>query len=191
MKQTILVTCCLITIAAIATGDAGGERFYKGRSYLHRRTNGAVLAATASVTNEPAQAITLSWTLDYTGPRQPFTILKPSLRLATGQTVAVFHTGGKEYRLASPFQHGKYASHKSWFLTLPKGEKARGEILVPVSQVKKYFLKHWPEAFDKQRPPDLRVQLVHKPHDRGVQHTLDAWTGDLYTSVLEVKLENW
>ena len=74
---------------------------------------------------------------------------------------------------------------------MAEGEKAQGDILVPVSQVKEHLLKHWPNDFDKQRPPDIRVQLEHRPSDRGAMYSLDAWTGNLYTKVLEVGLEEW
>ncbi len=47
------------------------------------------------------------------------------------------------------------------------------------------------EERGRDPPARIRVQLEHKPSDRGARFTLDAWTGDLYTKVLEVELDKW
>jgi hypothetical protein len=64
-------------------------------------------------------------------------------------------------------------------------------MILDLSGAKAHFLKHWPEEFDRQQAPPLWLQVRHQPHDRGIAHSLDAWTGELYSRVLRVPLKRW
>ena len=191
---TIIVCVPLLSFGADAPKD---DPFYKIRSELNRRTNGAMLVATASASETDADRIEIQWSLDYDGPRPPLTILRPSLELATcSQTQVIVYArpaGGRPHEmiLSSPLQHGKYWAPQGWFVTVEKGKTTTGVIPIRVSEIKAFFLKNWPDRFRESPPPEVRIQLVHRPTDRGGQYNLDAWTGELYSAVILVELKKW
>jgi len=124
-------------------------------------------------------------------------ILAPSLSLATnGQTEVIVYAqpkGGKPHQMSlpSPPQLDKPRVLTDWFLTVEKGKAAQGLIQIRVAEVKEFFLKNWPERFKEGPPPQVRIQLVHKPTERGQAHGLDAWTGELYSAVVLIELKKW
>jgi hypothetical protein len=175
---------------------AENQEFYKVRSALAGRRAGAMLQATVAIADGPdrAEEIQLNWTLDYTGPRPPLIILRPSLEDGTaGQTRVILYAEGKDGRvyegqLESPTPPLVQGTPKEWFLTIPPGKTATGELKISARRVADCFQQPWPKQFD-DTPPILHVQLIHKPHHRGGD--LDAWTGELYTPVLKVPLKKW
>ena len=82
-----------MALAAITAGqESKNQDFYKVRSQLHREVNGASLTATASVKETDAAMVEIKWSIEYTGSRQPLTILKPSLQFRTsGQTKLIVY----------------------------------------------------------------------------------------------------
>jgi hypothetical protein len=172
-------------------GHAPVKRFYEIRSGLHRRVNGALLSSKVKATSETT---TLTWTLDYDGPRSPLTILRPSLEDATGgQTEVIVYAEGKNgwahsRELRSPTQPGKYMSRKDWFVTVEKDKQISGTITISIPEARDFFREQWPDQFDGTIAK-LHVQLIHKPTDRGEAHGFDAWTGELHSRVLEVRSE--
>ena len=203
-KQAVRAILALL-VSPVALGAAGdrrevradAQRFYAGRSGLHRRVNGVLLKAQMSAhpRNNPT-VLQVGWTVDYTGARQPLVILKPSTTEATGQTRLIVYAEDArgrphQYTIHAPTPQGMYVSKKQWFVTVPKGESASGVIRASVADVRSFFLKHWPDRFDAKIAPRLSIQLVHAPTDRGEAHNLDAWTGQLWSKVLKVDLKSW
>ena len=185
---------------APAAGAPKQDPFYEIRSSLHRRTNGVRLVAAASVSGTDAGTIEIKWSLDYEGPRPPLVILAPGLENATnGQTQVLVYAqvkGGKradahEMTLGSPVQLDIFWVPKDWFLTVEKGKTATGAIPIRVSDIRKFFVKNWPERFKEDPPPEVRIQMVHKPTERGQEYALDAWTGELYSAVVPIELRKW
>jgi hypothetical protein len=173
--------------------------FLPGRSQMAKRKNGVLLQATAKiVAGKEGDEIRLDWTLDYNGPRQPLTILIPTLFDTFGQTTVVFYAEDKDetslYEYARPSDSwpvpwAPFVQNKELFIKVEKGKKGTGTIVVPVSKVASYYKEGWGQQF-KDPPKELYVQLVHAPFDRGEGFGgLDAWTGEVYSPLLKLSLE--
>jgi hypothetical protein len=173
------------------------EQFCKGRNNLAGRKNGLLLQATINVEKVKGGAnARIVWTLDYNGPRPPLTILQPTVSAATSrQTEVTFFAEGKhgrvyEYSIASPVPPNILPIGKGLFLIQQKGKPLTGVIEIPITKIREGYIKAWPSVFGKN-PPKIQVQLCHKPRERGVEHNMDAWTGEVWTQMLEVRLKNW
>jgi hypothetical protein len=182
---------------------------FKERNALHKRQTGARLTISAKWEKgaQTEYAIAVKWMIDYDGPRRPFTVLTPALSFtAPEQTAAHFwylDAAGTPvaFKLASGKQSIVPAPHKQkgWFSTAPDGKLVTGTIIVGGRR----HLKHHVGRELDPGEPSLWVQLEHAPIDRGdgfewVQDprtgvvsegapwTLDAWTGKLWSPVVEV-----
>ena len=200
VKPVMAAIICCVPFLAVGADAPKRDPFYEIRSSLNRRTNGVKLVATASVSKTDAGTIEIKWSLDYEGPRPPLAILAPGLENATnGQTQVIVYAQVKEGKrvdahemtLRSPTQLDIFWVPKEWFLTVEKGKTAAGAIQICVSDIKKFFLNNWPERFKEGPPPEVRIQLVHKPTERGQEYALDAWTGELYSAVVPIELKKW
>lgn len=78
----------------------------------------------------------------------------------------------------TPYSLGLYNSQTKWFVTIPKGERAGGEVKVSLAALDERFASQYPMQFGRNAPRTIACQLVHKPFDRG--GSLDAWTGEVY-----------
>lgn len=170
------------------------EGFFKTRSGLARRENGVLLAAEVVVEGRRAE---LRWTLEYDGPRPPLIILDPALDNPTeGQTEVLVYAVGKDdylceksYKSVVPVPGVRTIPD---FLTIPRGERKAGAILLHLADLRAHFYGNWPTRFGGP-PPPMFVQLRHSPkwRDYGLR-SLDAWTGELYTKVVSFpKLSEW
>jgi hypothetical protein len=96
--------------------------------------------------------------------------------------------------LASPAWEGgpllSSLAPKEWFRTVEKGKQGAGTMLISVAKLRQFYEGHWPDQFGAAAPV-VRVQLRHKPFDRGVAFDLDAWTGEVYTPLIRIPLEKW
>lgn len=159
------------------------------------RKNGVLLQAKAEVKKEGAVVLLIHWSIDYAGPRFPLHILEPSLNVGSyNQTYLLFFPvddKGISHPVAiHPGVHdGPSMASKEAFLSVKRGEVARGTIELPLTTVKNAVrLKH-PEVFSKFAPLQLYVQLRHTPYERGDTWGLDAWTGKLQSELLRIPLE--
>ena len=149
------------------------------REGMHKRVNGVLLSGE---TGAVGAELKIKWALDYTGKRQPLTILQTTLTFATnGQTVLLIYAIGKDGKLydvsfPSPSWPGFYFSPKERYVTAAKGKKTTGELSVKVAEIKAKFKKQYPKQFGDDPPAAIAWQVEHKPHDRGVAFDLDAWT---------------
>jgi hypothetical protein len=161
------------------------------------RVNGAQLRATVEVrkTREDTE-ILLHWSLDYTGPRQPLIILKPTLDDPYyGECAVVFHAigfDGKDYpiTLHPPSFRDPFLNPDKTFITVRPGEVGRGTLIVSAARVTKEIRKEWAVQFGKAAPRHLYAQILHTPWQRGAGKHSDAWTGELQTQWLTVPLKD-
>lgn len=159
------------------------------------RKNGVLLDAKADAKKDAKGDLILliHWSIDYAGPRYPLHILQPSLDVGWyNQTyVVLFPVDDKGIAHLVPI-HPEVpgfltnAANES-FLTVNRGEVARGTIEVPLKRAGGRKIKVG--KFDIP-PARLFVQLRHSPHDRAERFNLDAWTGTLQTPLIPVPIEN-
>jgi hypothetical protein len=177
---------------------------YKRNAHDSRRVNGVLLRATPVVESKDGPfLLRLRWTLDYTGPRPPLTILRPTLDQSTfGQTVVEVYAEGvdkKVYRLGlwsrSPPGDAFPLTNREAFLKVEEGQPATGTITLFAGEITDAFPNEHPAAFPA-RPREVNVRINHKPDDRGnnfrtveeVSDGLDGWTGELYSPLTQVEL---
>ncbi|MCI0641468.1 MAG: hypothetical protein L0Y72_04380 [Gemmataceae bacterium] len=175
--------------------EKASEEFFKRCDEQAKRWNGALLLATASIAKgKDGQELHIHWSIDYNGPRPPFTILEPSLaRPISSQTTVRYYAefkDGKRYpfQIAAPSPLGFSIPQPGWFVTAEKGEKASGTLVLSLARIKeRYQFKHGDYAIES---PVLRFQLEHTPSARGQNGHLDAWTGQLFSKVVLVPIKN-
>jgi hypothetical protein len=180
----------------------------KERDKLHKRQTGALLTITAKWVKEPGvvAGIVIDWQIDYDGPRRPFTVLSPYLGyLAISQTALRFwhpDADGKPtgFKLEAEGEGKPPTKRKEHFSISVDGKPVTGRIVVGSSA---YLKGHFGGREPKPGDPRLWVQLEHAPTDRGDGYdmirdpatgfatkgptwTLDAWTGQLWSQVVEV-----
>lgn len=95
-----------------------------------------------------------------------------------------------------PFPHLDVFREMLWkrdfYLTIAKGEDAKGTLRVNGQRLKKAFLDENSADFRDGHTPKLYVKLMHSPLNRGDEFHLDAWTGDLQTPIGPVPaLSQW
>ena len=130
----------------------------------------------------------IDWSIDYNGPRKPFTVLQPSFTISSSGQTKLFvyypqHDGsGSETFVQSPFASGRWSAVGSAFITSKGDGSVAGTIAIPMG-----------ENFHSERsdhPPILRkfprgttiyLQLHHQPTERGWIDSVDAWTGLLWS----------
>jgi hypothetical protein len=184
----------------------------KERNALHKRQTGALLTITAKWEKDPRTeaGIVIDWQIAYDGPRRPFTVLTPRLDFSepVGQTTAHFWYPGPDGKPAG----FKIAAggptiwlppkQKAWFSVAADGKLVAGKISAGGGR----HLKRFSGRDLRPGEPRLWVQLGHAPTDRGdgfewavnpdtdrVEQgppwTLDAWTGELWSQVVEVAVK--
>jgi hypothetical protein len=171
----------------------------KERNKLHKRQTGALLTITAQWEKDPGieWAIRVDWSIDYDGPRRPFTILTPGQGtdpvmahfwyLKPDGTAAAF-TSGWGGLISGP----QPLKQKGMFSVSDGGKPVTGRLERGVSYLKGAMGR------EELRPgdPPLWAQLEYTATDRGDsdvlsnEHwTLDAWTGALWSPVVEVTVK--
>jgi hypothetical protein len=167
-----------------------------------RRVNGLLLTIQAGQNiADHRDRIGVLWTLNYSGPRWPLIVLKPSLVLPTeGQTVLQFFATGKSgttyaYEERSPdVYNGLPLRPRDWYVRLPddQNEEESGVLGVELvtADLRRYFTRKLPQEFDRAKPPPLHVRLIHWAGDRGYGNR-DAWTGRLWSDTVPVPLAYW
>jgi hypothetical protein len=184
---------------------------FKERNALHKRQTGAILTITAKWVHDPGieRAVRVYWTIDYDGPRRPFTILTPDK--GTGGSPAVAHFWyAKPDGTAAAYTWGwggfipglPPPKQKGMFSVAADGKTVSGELRVGGGSHLKGTLGREPGPDD----PPLWAQLEYAPTDRGdgfdllvdpvrqtgtqgPAWTFDAWTGHLWSPVVEVAVE--
>jgi hypothetical protein len=180
-------------------------KLFEERNALHKRQTGALLTIIAQWEKDPRTeaGIVIDWTIDYDGPRRPFTILTPGKGtdpvvahfwyLKPDGTAAAF-TWGWGGMISGP----QPLKQKGMFSVSDGGRPVTGRLEQGGSYLKRKL--GW-----EPRPgdPPLWVQLGHAPTDRGdgfewpvdpatlearqgPPWTFDAWTGRLWSPVVEV-----
>ncbi|HYT93430.1 MAG TPA: hypothetical protein VEL76_32230 [Gemmataceae bacterium] len=182
-----------VLLEAANTGQI--ERLIEGYRLGAVRVNGVKLAVAAATKGDE---ILLHWSLDYTGPRQPLHILKPSLTefAAAGQTTVLFFLiqDGKDYVVSyaaqSAFPHLWIGNRtpKEAYLAVERGKAGKGSLSASAGELWRAAKERFPGKF-KEFPAALYVQLRYSPTDRGEEHALDAWTGSLQTELVPVPLK--
>lgn len=212
-----LVSFVVLAISASA-GDpkappAAGE---KAKDELHgvdliglledgkpKAVNGVTLRIKVKPTpaDEP-DAVEVQWTLKYSGPRPPLTILRPSLTdtaLKARETELMVYATGKSketfrYDFLSPaqaFGFFPFGPPAKRFLTIKEGKAGRDKLTVKIADIRDNFRKRKPDEYDRTTPPRLHVKLYFNPAERGAAHGLDAWTGELESNVVPLMLNKW
>jgi hypothetical protein len=150
------------------------------------------------------------WSIEYDGPRRPFTILKPdSIHWRGGRTtVKVWYArpdgmpGEFEYGLGGVPAGVVPSKQKDWFSVAVDGKPVTGKIVMGNGAALLDYIGREP----RPGQPPLWVQLEHAPTDRGdgieqvfnrvtghitegAPWSLDAWTGTLWSPVVEVALK--
>ena len=162
------------------------------RAKLRKRHAGAMLTIQPISEKAPGfeAAVEIGWSIDYTGPRHPFTILKPDLTGSLSrQTIIHFWHAGAEGK-AVPFQFASGVGEgapplrqKEVFSVSADGKPVNGCPLVLTWQS---LSRRSGRAF--KRGDVVLVQMEHAPTDRGDSDprderrwALDAWTGQLWS----------
>lgn len=145
--------------------------------------------------------IVVDWKVTYNGPRSPLVMLKPCLRGChrNGDTMLAIYvvgTDGEAHRVwfcspAKSFWLMPAAPGPGCYLAARPGQPASGCLRVSTEQVRRHLLKHRPKAFDKKLTPKAYAKLYHEPTERGEEYGLDAWTGQLESNLVPLKLERW
>jgi hypothetical protein len=183
--------------------SAGGDGVWQGvleNNKQNRRGNNPVDFSIVAI--EDKGQVRIAWQMIYKGPRPPFVIVEPSLNGDHDHTeLRVFARGknGSIHSLhlmapASKWDLVKAATEgvrpkpvrRSQFLTANKDQPLKGELVVSKQQLLKLFQVEWPDQFHAGSRL-LAIELLHMPADRGEQWNLDAWTGWLYSEVVQFK----
>ena len=203
MKRNSTIARSAVCVLILANSSIAGERdklspadrkFFDGQDVLAVRGWGTLLEATAGLeVSREGKSVVIKWSLDYDGPRPPLIILKPSLIGTGGQTRAIVFAYGADgvRRRLDKFLSGggMMGPPEHFFVRIDKGKKATGKLEIQLSVIKSGLQKKWPEVF-QNCPSVLYLQLEHSPTDRG-KNSQDAWTGNLWSKVLELKVDNW
>lgn len=181
---------------------------FRERNQLHKRADGARLTATAKWVKEAGveAGVAVDWAIDYAGPRRPFAILTPGAwtdpvvahywHLKPDGSVATF-TGG----WGGPSFGPRPPLHRETFSVSADGQPLTGR-LATGSWSFQGALGRIPGPGD----PPLWVQLEYAPTEqgdgfdlvydpvtdrsiRGAEWSLDAWTGRLWSPVVEVAVK--
>jgi hypothetical protein len=156
----------------------------------HRRVCGAKLTVSKAElvsVDKVGEVVRVHWEIDYTGPRPPLTIYKPTMLMGPkDRTCLGFHYEdgrvdvGRLTYMCNPQAKGVFGITKEEFVTAEKGQNSVSGVLdvpsstdehvIPIQQCKRPFY----------------VQLKHNPQERGPQYDLDAWAGELVSNVIEV-----
>jgi hypothetical protein len=179
---------------------------FKERNALHKRQTGALLTISPKWGNDPGldSAIHLNWEIDYDGPRHPFAILTPSGGTGPNPAYAHFWYTNRDGTITT-FTKGVGGGwisgypplkQRSWYSVAEGRKPVGGEIITGGFDSSKG------EPGERGRPR-LWMQLDYAPTDRGDGYdiiidrekrtgtrgpnwTLDAWTGKLWSAVVEV-----
>jgi hypothetical protein len=146
--------------------------------------------------------IHVDWMIEYTGPRAPVAILRPSLTETRNNatTELMIFAAGKNgetygYGLRNPVEPfavlGSAGSGRKSFLKIPKHQSDGDKFVVDTAQIRRHLRRRKPEEFDPEKPPKLYMKLHFSTDDRGEAHNLDAWTGKLESNLVPVPLSEW
>lgn len=139
------------------------------------------------------KAIRLKWYLAYSGKRQPLIVLRPNLTsILTGQTELIFASGnGRETVhakicttpgiIAVPFS-------KKAFITVKEDTVGSGVIGIAKKPFLNLLQKHSTSRKAGEDTLVLLVRMIHRPSARGLGLNLDAWTGEVKSNVVMIKL---
>jgi hypothetical protein len=195
--------------AAVQDVPPAVAELVKERNKLHKRQTGALLTITAQWEREPgiAPSVRVYWQIDYDGPRRPFTILTPGQGtdearahfwyLKPDGTAAAF-TRGWGGVISGP----QPLKQKAWLSVAADGKPVNGKLIVGGGS----FLKRFAGRDLRPGDPPLWAQLRYTATDRGDGYewpvdpvtlevrqgpawTLDAWTGELWSQVVEVTVK--
>jgi hypothetical protein len=130
----------------------------------------------------------LDWSLGYDGPEAELTILEPGFTRSTfGQTrlqVEAWSPKGRHVgNFESAYLAGRYVSYKDWFISVKRGQTVSGTCSVPLRQI-----TFSPPVGSIGELRKQKLRLVHAPTDKGHQHGLKAWTGELATPWVDAPL---
>jgi hypothetical protein len=166
-----------------------------------KRVNGVLM--TAKVKEQTVERLVVEWGFDYTGPRQPLTILSP-VRSDTkdlnpsAASIAFFAVGSdgfpyeEDYVTPQRFPYERDWQKKEYFLTIEKGKRTTVEVEVPIREHLNRFKDR--EKYPTQyliKPDKLYIKLWHQPQNRGERLDLDAWTGTLSSEPILLDLKSW
>ena len=144
--------------------------------------------------------IAIEWEFKYTGPRQPLTIMKPSLTVSNQprDTEVLIYSKGKsgEYYRTDFYNPGwpaedPYYPKKTCFVTVPKNEIATGKIDIAIEDIKKKLLIGTQNEFTDMVAPEMFAWMHYYARFRGEKHILDAWTGRLESDLIPIRLDKW
>ncbi|MBX9579895.1 MAG: hypothetical protein K2X87_06260 [Gemmataceae bacterium] len=191
----------VLFLAAVGLSDTPAEPvgadyddLLKRRAAVQQRWNGAKLTiSNARIEDtDTGQVLKVDWAIDYTGPRLPFTVLKPTLGPACSQQVELHgwwrDRGGKTMHVNFnvPGHDGPGPlPDPDRFATSKDGKPVTGTITVFEERLGETTRMR----FTGKTP--VFVQLDFHPHDRGESGNgggLDAWTGALTSNPLTVTI---
>jgi hypothetical protein len=182
---------------------------FKERNKLHKRQTGALLTISPKWEVTPPYGplygplLRVAWAIEYNGPRRPFTILTPgdnsSAAVRTKLHVWYLRPDGKPTTFEYPFDgigELPLPKKKDWFSVAADGKPVTGKL--PIMNQDSLNAEFGREL--RLGQPRAWVQLEHAPTDRGdpyaaqlgfeeEQWTMDAWTGQLWSPVVEVAVK--
>jgi hypothetical protein len=161
----------------------------RNRQQLQKRNNGARLAITASEKLWfDDKTFTIDWTIDYNGPRHPFTILAPTLTFAVTDQTQLCIYSSDEYgscqfaHIDAPFAWGVYKPSEECYATSVNEQPVSGKIQVKILEIDKELLRI--RKYGLERNEKIYFQLREHARSRGdlINKSLDAWTGELWSN---------
>lgn len=188
---------------------AGLVDILKERNQLHKRQTGALLTISAKWVFDPRAepVLWIDWAIDYDGPRRPFAILSP--QTATGPNPGFAHfrclkpdgtVSAFSQSMAGGWGDGRQPrKQKNWFSVSDGGRPVAGRLsnggvsklngaagweLTPASP--RLWVQFEYAPTDRGDGYDILVDPVTRNGTRGPDWTLDAWTGHLWSPMVEV-----
>ena len=146
------------------------------------------------VFEDPIDEIYIDWTIEYRGRRSKLIILKPSDHFTECATVFMFHAQTATGAFKQLFIPCCYSSSvrpvilPEWHAVVLPQKQIEGSIRAGVGNVASGLIQDSPGLFT-EKPPRIILKLRHVPRERFGD--LDAWTGELYSQAVEIKLKRW
>ncbi|MBX9583623.1 MAG: hypothetical protein K2X87_25255 [Gemmataceae bacterium] len=188
----------VLFLAAVGLSDTPAEPvgadyddLLKRRAAVQQRWNGAKLTiSNARIEDtDTGQVLKVDWAIDYSGPRLPFTVLKPDLGPACALQIELYgywkdRAGKTMHFNFKPDIPDVRRPPPDRFATTKDGKPVTGTITVFEERLGETTRMR----FTAKTP--LFVQLDFHPRDRGESEGdgLDAWTGALTSNPLTVTI---
>lgn len=132
------------------------------------------------------KSLDIHWRFTYHGKRAPLIVLRPALHsILSGQTELRLVAGSAKETIyvKTRSEVDIYDSSKDDFVIRKRPQDAAGIMSIEKRALLKLLQKYSaaPSEIDT-----ILIQLIHKPFDRGITYTLDAWTGEVRSNTATI-----